>query len=279
MGWIGKVIGGIVGLIAADAPGAVLGAILGHGFDHGLRTLRRNGSLSRRERERVQTAFRAVTFSTMGHVAKADGRVSEAEIATAEAAMKRLRFSAEKRRQAIADFKRGKAPDFVLAEALGAFWRDCRGNTSLLEMFLRFQLQAAYADGPPAPAQRQLLNQVRRALRIPEADFNQLELLTRAERAKQADKDGGGREKKKSRRSRAQGDPMELTLAQSYALLGVKPGDSDLVIKRAYRRLRGQHHPDKLVAQGLPEEMLKLATEKTQQIRQAYERIQRARAA
>ena len=278
MGWIGKVIGGVAGLLVAEAPGAVLGTILGHGFDHGLRSLRRNGSLSRQERERVQTAFRAVTFSTMGHVAKADGRVSEAEIAMAEAAMTRLRFSAEKRRQAIADFKRGKAPEFVLAEALTTFWRDCRGNAGLLEMFLRFQLQAAYADGAPSSAQRQLLNQVRRALRIPESQFEQLEQMILAERAKASGKTGT-RGKKKSRGSSAQSDSAVLTLAQAYALLGVKPSDSEIVIKRAYRRLRSQHHPDKLVARGLPEEMLKLATEKTQQIRQAYERIQQARAA
>lgn len=278
MGWIGKVIGGIVGLFVAEAPGAVLGAILGHGLDHGLRALKRNGSLSRQERERVQAAFRAVTFSTMGHVAKADGRVSEAEIAMAEAAMARLRFSAAKRRQAIADFKRGKAPEFVLAEALATFWRDCRGNSGLLEMFLRFQLQAAYADGAPAPAQRQLLNQVRRALRIPESQFDQLEQLTRAEQAKRSGKTES-RGKKKSRRSARRPDTDVLTLSQAYALLGVKPSDSDATIKRAYRRLRGQHHPDKLVAHGLPEEMLKLATEKSLQIRHAYERIQQARAA
>ncbi|WPL15140.1 DnaJ-like protein DjlA [Thiorhodovibrio winogradskyi] len=278
MGWIGKVIGGIAGLLLAEAPGAVLGAILGHGFDHGLRAFRRDGSLSRQERERVQAAFRAVTFSTMGHIAKADGRVSEAEIAMAEAAMARLRFSAEKRRQAIAEFKRGKAPDFVLAEALTTFWRDCRGNAGLLEMFLRLQLQAAYADGVPSPAQRQLLNQVRRALRIPESEFDQLEQMIRVERENTSEK-AGARGKKKSRRAGQQPDSGVLTLAQAYALLGVKPNDSDAVIKRAYRRLRSQHHPDKLVARGLPEEMLKLATEKTQQIRQAYERIQQARAA
>lgn len=277
MGWIGKVIGSIAGLVVAEAPGAVLGAILGHGVDH-LRLFKRNGGLSRQERERVQKAFRAVTFSTMGHIAKADGRVSEAEIAMAEAAMTRLRFSADKRRQAIADFKRGKAPEFVLADALATFWRDCRGHAGLLEMFLRFQLQAAYADGPPSSAQRQLLNQVRRALRIPEAEFDQLEQLTRAERS-QASEKGKTRGKKKSQRSAQQPESSVPTLAQAYALLGVNPNDSDAVIKRAYRRLRSQHHPDKLVARGLPEEMLKLATEKTQQIRQAYDRIQQARAA
>jgi len=38
-----------------------------------------------------------------------------------------------------------------------------------------------------------------------------------------------------------------------------------------------QHHPDKLLAQGLPEEMIKVATEKTRDIRGAYERIREAR--
>jgi DnaJ like chaperone protein len=38
-----------------------------------------------------------------------------------------------------------------------------------------------------------------------------------------------------------------------------------------------QHHPDKLVAKGLPEEMMKLATEKTQEIKKAYEQIKTAR--
>ena len=40
-----------------------------------------------------------------------------------------------------------------------------------------------------------------------------------------------------------------------------------------------QHHPDKLYAKGLPEEMIKLATEKTQQIKSAYEQIMASRSA
>jgi DnaJ like chaperone protein len=38
-----------------------------------------------------------------------------------------------------------------------------------------------------------------------------------------------------------------------------------------------QHHPDKLIAKGLPEEMIKLATEKTQTIKAAYEQIKKSR--
>lgn len=276
MGWIGKAIGGVAGLLSAGAPGAVLGAILGHGFDHGLRGFRRHAALSEEERERVQAAFRAVTFSTMGHLAKADGRVSEAEIAMAEGAMTQMGFSPEKRRLAIADFTRGKSPAFRLAEALSTFVSDCRGHPGLLEMFLQFQLQAAYADGDPSVAQRQVLEQIRRALGIPQLLFRRLEQIIQAQRAAGASRTHGQRD---SRHRRAARRADGLTLPQAYAVLGVKPQDSDAVVKRAYHRLRSQHHPDKLIARGLPEEMLKLATEKSQQIRRAYELIQQARAA
>ena len=52
---------------------------------------------------------------------------------------------------------------------------------------------------------------------------------------------------------------------------------SNSEVKTAYRRLMNQHHPDKLQAKGLPKEMMKLAQEKTQEIRAAYERIREAR--
>ena len=59
----------------------------------------------------------------------------------------------------------------------------------------------------------------------------------------------------------------------AYAILGVDRNVSDKEIKRAYRRLMNQHHPDKLVSKGMPEEMIKIATEKTHKIRAAYDQI------
>ena len=79
---------------------------------------------------------------------------------------------------------------------------------------------------------------------------------------------GGGR----------QGQPAARPkLADAYQLLGVDAQASDAEVKRAYRRLLSQHHPDKLVSKGLPEEMMKVAAQKTHEIRQAYERIREAR--
>jgi DnaJ like chaperone protein len=64
----------------------------------------------------------------------------------------------------------------------------------------------------------------------------------------------------------------------AYAILGVNKSASEAEIKTAYRRLMSQHHPDKLVSKGLPDEMIKIATEKTQEIRKAYDLIKSKKA-
>ncbi|MDH5649967.1 MAG: DnaJ domain-containing protein, partial [Gammaproteobacteria bacterium] len=73
------------------------------------------------------------------------------------------------------------------------------------------------------------------------------------------------------------GAPSHSNLVHAYTLLGIKENATDAEVKTAYRKLMSQHHPDKLVSRGLPEEMMKLATEKTQEIKAAYEAIVAAR--
>ena len=68
-----------------------------------------------------------------------------------------------------------------------------------------------------------------------------------------------------------------MSLDDAYAMLDIGRGASDAEVKKAYRRLMSQHHPDKLVSKGLPEEMIKLATEKTQEIRKAYDLVRESR--
>jgi DnaJ like chaperone protein len=70
--------------------------------------------------------------------------------------------------------------------------------------------------------------------------------------------------------------PRQL-LQSAYEVLDVKESVSDAELKRAYRRLMSQHHPDKLVSKGLPEEMIELAKQKTQEIRKAYEEVKEHR--
>ncbi len=275
MRWVGKVIGGFLGLAAGGPFGAMLGAALGHGVDQGIEKLQRNAQLPPGDRQRVQSAFFTATFATMGHLAKADGRVSEAEIALAENIMSQLGLSTEMRSAAIKLFREGKSAQFDLPAVVETFRRECRGQRSLVQMFLEIQLQAAYVDGEPSLAQRRVLEQIRGGLRIPEILFKQLETLVRLQRQFSGSAGAQGASGASGwRRAPARGP----SLKEAYALLGVSPKDSDATIKKAYRRLLSQHHPDKLVSKGLPEEMMRMATEKTHEIRRAYEMIQDARA-
>jgi DnaJ like chaperone protein len=274
MGWVGKALGGLFGFALGGPFGAIFGGILGHGVDRGIENLRGAFELPIGNRARVESVFFTATFSTMGHLAKADGRVSEAEIALAEAIMAQLNLGPERRKAAIALFRQGKSPDFDLRGVVGAFRAECRGQRALTQMFLEVLLQAAYADGEPSPGQRRVLQQVRTGLGIPEILFRQLENLVRLQRSFAGGaRAGGAGAGAGARRAPARGP----SLSQAYAVLGVGPKDSDATIKRAYRRLLSQHHPDKLVSKGLPEEMMKMAAQKTHEIRRAYEMIQEAR--
>lgn len=260
MGWWGKIIGGAFGYLLGGPLGAALGAALGHNFDKGLgRTAAVFGG-----QERAQTAFFTATFSVMGYMCKADGRVSEDEIALARAVMAQMELSAAQRETAIRLFREGKKPDFPLDAALSQLKHECGNRRNLLRMFIEIQLAAAYADGSLAAAEHRLLLHICDHLGIPRAELEHLEAIIRAERHAA----GSGR-----------GAPRAAgpSLAQAYAILDVSSQASDAEVKKAYRRLLSQHHPDKLVAKGLPEEMMKLASQKTHEIRQAYERIAKAR--
>lgn len=266
MSWLGKLVGGAFGFMLGGPLGAVLGAALGHKFDKGLDSLPDDdGGWAGGDRERVQTAFFTATFSVMGRVAKADGQVSPDEIQLAEAVMARMSLSGEMRRAAVRLFNEGKSDDFPLDDVLAQFRVECHRRQTLIQMFIEIQLQAAYADGRMDPAEERLLLHICELLHVPELVFRQLEQLIRAEHHYT----GQGRQ--------AAPKPRTLSLDDAYAMINVAPDTSDAEVKRAYRRLMSQHHPDKLVSKGLPEEMMKLAAQKTDEIRKAYERIKEAR--
>jgi len=67
------------------------------------------------------------------------------------------------------------------------------------------------------------------------------------------------------------------SLAEAYEILGVAANATDAEVKRAYRKLMSENHPDKLVARGLPESMQEVAKQKTQAIQAAWERVREAR--
>ncbi len=269
MSWWGKVAGGAFGFMLGGPLGALLGAVLGHNLDKGLKGLSGDEVLEPGDRERIQTAFFTATFSIMGRVAKADGQVSPDEIALAKTVMAEMDLNQEMREAAINLFNQGKSANFPLDEVLDQFRRECQRRNTLIQMFIEIQLQAAYADGRLDSAEEKLLLHICKHLGIPEFAFRRLEKMIKAERHYQA---GSGKG-----RSRAASADRQMSLNDAYAMLNVSDDTSDAEVKKAYRRLLSQHHPDKLVSKGLPEEMMKMAAQKTHEIRQAYEKVKEAR--
>jgi DnaJ like chaperone protein len=265
MSWWGKLLGGAFGYLLGGPLGALIGVALGHNFDKGIVGLLRN-QFDPGAQERVQTAFFTALFSVMGHLAKADGRVTEYEIAQARDVMQRMNLNEQMRQAAIRLFNEGKKPDFPIDDVLAQFRGECLRRRNLMQMFVEILVHSAYADGQLQPAERQVMLQVCRRLGFSEMEFRHIEAMVR--HARHFGGAGFGRE--------APVSPAKA-LHEAYEILGVTESASDAQIKKAYRRLMNQHHPDKLVAKGLPEEMTKLATEKTQEIKKAYDTINRSR--
>lgn len=266
MSWWGKIIGGAFGFAMGGPIGALLGAAIGHQFDAGLERVAIGDGFSSfgGNRERTQTAFFTAVFSVMGHMAKADGRVSETEIAMARTMMQKMALNEAQSRVAIDLFNKGKQADFPLDDVLEQFRQECHRRRTLIQMFIEILLHSAYADGSMHPDERRLLLHICDRLHIPRHQFEQLEEMVRAQRFFH---EGGA----------ARGAPRKDIIKEAYAALGVSESASDAEVKKAYRRLMNQHHPDKLVSKGLPEEMIKIANEKTYEIRAAYETIRKAR--
>ena len=272
MSWWGKAVGGTVGFMLGGPLGALIGAGLGHTLDKGGGNRDKTGkwSNSRSGRgpydvnERTQLAFFTATFAVMGYVAKADGRVSEAEIELATTLMDQMRLDTEQREVARRLFSEGKSETFNLTPALAQFRVECHRSRNLVRMFMEIQVQAAYADSTLHVGEQAVLRQVANELRISAFELAQIDALVQATF-------GIGPEIDSSPSTRA-------TLTDAYSVLGVSPHASDDEVKRAYRRKMSQHHPDKLVSRGLPDEMFALANERTQQVKAAWETVKAARA-
>jgi len=246
--------------------GALLGVALGHQLDR-----ENDEPMGTDAREKAQTAFFTATFSVMGHLAKADGRVTEAEIELARTIMARLDLTDEMRKSAIRLFTLGKGGGFSFNETLNQFHRDCRRSFSLIRMFIEIQLEAALSDGALHPAEERLLMQMCDRLKFSRFEFHAMKAVLEAQMRI------SGRGQQGHSRQQNRGVQPQPSLPDAYAALGLKPSATPEEIKKTYRKLMSQHHPDKLVAEGLPDHMIKLANEKTQQIRKAYELIRKAR--
>ncbi len=257
MSWWGKLIGGTVGFTMGGPLGALIGGFLGHKFVD-----KKISGISFQEIEYTQAAFFTATFSVMGYIAKSDGHVSKYEINMAQQIMDHMNLDSDQKKAAIDLFNQGKSADFDLDAVMLQFKHVARRKTNLMQMFIEIQLHAIYADGKKDTVENQILIHLADILGFSRHQLKHLEAMV------QSNLNNISTNSKLS---------TQEQLDQAYQLLDVSENVSDNELKKAYRRMMSQHHPDKLVSKGLPQEMMKMANEKTQQIKKAYDLVKSSR--
>lgn len=257
---IGTIVGLVVGLVLTHKMfGALFGAFLGYYFYDRNRT--GGARISGEQLQQAQTLFFKTVFNLLGYVAKVDGHISEMEVKLTEAYMDKMGLTPDHKREAIRLFKAGAAADFDVQECLAAY-RDLGARSpNLSQMLLVYLINLAMIDGDLDAKEIEALQHVASAVGFSRTAFEQLLRMVGAQNSFASD---------------GHANSNDLTLA--YQALGVTAEASDAEIKKAYRKLMSQYHPDKLMGQGLPEDMIKAATERSQEIQAAYDRIKKARA-
>ncbi|MEA3197145.1 MAG: DnaJ like chaperone protein [Gammaproteobacteria bacterium] len=267
MSWKGAFLGGVIGLMTTHSVwGAVVGALIGQLIEQSgaLGAGGAGGAGRTTDTISISEEFFRTTFEFMGHVAKSDGRVSEAEIDAARRLMNEMKLGAPEISIAIACFRAGKSASYDAELGVERLREACGQRHELLRAFMELQLRAALAGNGISPPARAILTRVAERLGMSGLEFAYMEAALRARQRTNGASAG--------RPATGAG-----SLAECYAELEVDPEITNQEVTKAYRRQMSRHHPDKLVANGLPESMAQMAKEKTQRIQEAYEGIRAAR--
>lgn len=257
----GKLVAGAIGLAVGGPVGLVLGLFVGHAFDRGLAGTAQFGSPE--QIARIKKTFFETTFSLLGHLAKADGRISQQEIDHTEMLFNQMGLDAAQRERAIELFRKGAAEGFDPQLAVQGFLEASGRQPQMQHTLLLFLVSLALSDHELHQAEREVLYQVADTFGMGRGAVDQL--LRMAQAQGQFHGHSGV------------GVQPGTSLDDAYAALGVDSSVSDKDLKRAYRKLMSENHPDKLIARGVPEDMVKVATEKSQEIQSAYEMVRKDR--
>lgn len=245
MSWYGKIVGGSLGAIFGPA-GMIAGASFGHYYDNkgkGEKIPEHLKPVPMSSEKRNSILFNN-SFAMMAKMAKADGYVTQEEVETVQKFMAEpLTLNAASRSKAIKIFNEAKnngAPyDPISEEFALAFRHDLKTKAMLFEMLLAIAL----ADGVLHPNEDRLLLKT----------INDFSLNVEAYKTIRRD--------------------FLPDIDSLYSVLGISVDCSDIDLKKKYRQLSREYHPDSVASANVPESVKKLAEEKFKEINQAYDTI------
>ncbi|MFT7687814.1 MAG: DnaJ like chaperone protein [Candidatus Azotimanducaceae bacterium] len=243
MSWMGKILGGGLGFMFGGPLGAVFGATAGHhAFDKGAG----GGLFSALENK--QTIYFTATFSMLGKLAKADGVVTQQEIDIVDRVMRQnLRLNPQARNFAIQIFNTAKDSDASFESFAYQFYEEFGRSEAVLTSIIDLLLLVAHADHEMKAAEEEMILSAVKIFRL-EQQYQQI-------------------------RSRFSGVPDDIN--RYYAILGAKRGDDFKEIKKKYRKLAMEYHPDRIQSKGMPPEFASAAEEKFKEIQNAYDLVEK----
>jgi len=238
----GKILGGAAGFAVGGPLGAIIGAVAGHAVDR-YRATQVEGEDGGDPTRSIAFTIGVIVLSAK--MAKADGVVTRDEIDAFKQVFRVPAHETGNVSKVFNQARRDSAGFEPYARQLAGMFRD---NPVVLEELLSCLAYIAHADGKLHPSEEQFLHEVSEIFSLSKAAFERATSIRRA--------------------------PDET---DPYQLIGVSRDASDSDIKSAYRKLVIENHPDKLMAQGVPEEFIEVANRKLAAINAAYDTIQKER--
>ncbi|NUF50443.1 co-chaperone DjlA [Gilliamella sp. ESL0250] len=226
--------------------------------------------------------YLTVVFEVLGHLSKAKGVVTQDDINLASQFMDRLQLDRNSRKLAQDSFNRGKASDYPLRSRLAELYAQYRYRRNVLNIFCEQLIQAALVDGILDEKEQQILFIVAEEFNIPRQQMAiYIQMMMGSYHFRYNSYNNQQNQRDQYQRSNHyggyQGRSTQSDLQNAYRILGIDSSAEISEIKRAYRKLMNEHHPDKLVSKGLPKEMLEAAKKRAQEIQAAYDLIKTAR--
>ena len=258
----GKIIGTLAGALTLKPWFVLLGLILGHQFDRGFAARFRDFEFKGKAAGRLPEEFVRPLFQAMGHLAKSDGRVSEAEIRATRAVMHRLGLGPARVRNAMHWFDEGKRPEYQLQATMRHTRKIAARNPELRLLFVRLLLEVILAKDRLSQQERALIWTICTEFDIGRVDLAQLEAMIRAQ---------------KGFRRSPEGDADADRVRKAYAILGVDQTATNADVKKAYRRLMSRNHPDKIAGSNPEKAVVAEAERRTREVRKAYEMLKARR--
>ncbi|SCC18451.1 co-chaperone DjlA [Gilliamella intestini] len=228
------------------------------------------------------TLYLTVVFEVLGHLSKAKGVVTQDDINLASQFMDKLQLDRNGRKLAQDSFNNGKASDYPLRSRLAELYAQYRFRRNVLNIFCEQLIQAALVDGVLDEKEQQILFIVAEEFNIPRQQMAiYIQMMMGSYHFRQNGYSNQNEQRGQYQRSNNygnyQGRSPQSDLQNAYKILGVAATAEISEIKRAYRKLMNEHHPDKLVSKGLPKEMLEAAKKRAQEIQAAYDLIKASR--